>query len=172
MTIPAPVAATVADVLADRYTHPELNLLFMEAGAPGDPPAGTKLVKCQEWLRRIRDDAPADALSILGRLLERFMEEVLPSEEEIAAHPAWAGEHWAVDRKRKRDRVRAALANAGLAYVRWGIITRGGAHAMRPDLARNYRIEPRHARLVVNAALALTVFLIEAWDTAEARRRA
>jgi len=34
------------------------------------------------------------------------------------------------------------------------------AHALRPELARAYRIEPRHARLVVNAALALTVFLL------------
>jgi hypothetical protein len=44
------------------------------------------------------------------------------------------------------------------------------AHAMRPELARAYRIEPRHARLAVNAALSLTVFLLEAWQAMEERK--
>lgn len=44
------------------------------------------------------------------------------------------------------------------------------AHAMRPELARSYRIEARHARLAVNAALALTVFLLEAWQAIQQRK--
>ena len=38
------------------------------------------------------------------------------------------------------------------------------AHAMKPDLARNYRLQPRHARLAVNAAYGLTAFLLETMD--------
>lgn len=45
------------------------------------------------------------------------------------------------------------------------------AHAMRPDLARSYRIEPRHARLAVNAALTFAVFLLDAWQALEDRKR-
>lgn len=45
------------------------------------------------------------------------------------------------------------------------------AHAMRPELARSYRIEPRHARLAINAALALVVFLMEAWEARERRTK-
>jgi hypothetical protein len=44
------------------------------------------------------------------------------------------------------------------------------AHAMRPELARAYRIKPRHARLAVNAALALVVFLLEVWEAKRGRR--
>lgn len=44
------------------------------------------------------------------------------------------------------------------------------AHALRPALARSYRIEPRHARLAVNAALTFTVFLLEAWQAMELRK--
>src|SRR3954451_2383458 len=92
VTIPVPVAATVADVLAVCYTHAALNLMFMEAGAPGDQPDGSKVTKCQDWLRRIRDDKPAEALPILGRLLERLME------GEIPPRLACADGHWVVDR--------------------------------------------------------------------------
>ena len=38
------------------------------------------------------------------------------------------------------------------------------AHAQRPELARNYIIKPRHARLAINAAYGLTAFLLETLD--------
>ncbi len=282
MTIPAPVVATAAAVLADAYTWTVLVQEFTEAGAPGEAPEGSsKFERCRAWLRRANQEMPDQALPMLGRLLHRFMEEVLPdyggrsfeggvilSEAEV--------------RHELRVRLNAALANAGLAYVRGGHITRGGlhvtarqlhelirgknlpaieaefetlaqraathprdalsaaaniveavlgemvaawglkppsnrtlnalwttvkpvlnadpatmpdpdlrkvagamaamveglqglrddksrAHAMRPELARSYRIEPRHARLAINAALALVVFLLEAWEARDRR---
>ncbi len=40
-TIPNPVVAVVAEVLGQHYySHSRLNTLFMEAGAPEDPPDG------------------------------------------------------------------------------------------------------------------------------------
>jgi len=44
--IPNPVIAVIAEVLANHYAHSRLNTLFMESGAPGDPPAGNKVNKC------------------------------------------------------------------------------------------------------------------------------
>jgi hypothetical protein len=271
--IPLHLVATVSEVLADRFTHQQLNTMFLEAGAPGDVPDGAKHVKCAAWLRRIREDTPAEAVSILGKLLELVMEEDTGS-------PSAAGGSWmpsAKERHQKRERLIAGLTRAGFTYLGGGKLTHGGAqvasrqladlikardlpaveaefetlarraaehprdalsiaaniveavlgemvvafgltppsnrtlntlwstvkpsinadpstmpdddlkkivgamaamvdglqglrddksraHAMRPALARSYKIEPRHARLAVNAALAFTVFLLEAWQ--------
>lgn len=286
MTIPAPVLAVLVDVLIESYSWSVLGTEFTTAGAPGEAPQGSgKAARCMAWLRRANAEAPDDALPLLGRLLHRFMEEVLSdtqvwSEElgEMLASPA-------TRRAGLRDRMNKALAGAGLAYIHGGHIIRGGvhvgacqlhelirgknlaaieaefetlahraatqprdalsaaaniveavlgemiaawgltppsnrslntlwttvkpainadpaampdpdlrkvvgamaamvdglqglrddksrAHALRPELARSYRIQPRHARLAVNAALASTVFLLETWNTAEKRRAA
>ena len=51
--IPGGVIAGIADVLAKTHTHAELDTLFMVAGAPGDPPDGSKAIKANAWLRRV-----------------------------------------------------------------------------------------------------------------------
>lgn len=279
MDIPLAVIAVAADALAHRYTHARIDTLFLETGAPGEPPEGSKVDKCSAWLRRLRDLEDAKALSILGRILEEVME------EDIAITASgWAPqESYRATLAKNQQRLAAALDRAGLTYLPGGKITGGGsgvasrqlsdlikgrelpaleaefetlakrtaehprdalsgaanivegvlgemiaafdipapnrrslntlwstlkphinadpatlpdpelgkiagamaamvdglqglrddksrAHAMRPELARSYRIEPRHARLAVNAALALTVFLVEAWDALEQRK--
>lgn len=286
MTIPAPVMAVVVDVLTEAYSWSMLDIEFSGAGCPGDAPDGSsKAARCMAWLRRVNAHASEDALGILGRLLHRFMEEVLPDEP---IHNPWSDEvrpSLAEARDKLRARVTAVLSNSGLVYVRGGHITRGGAHvaarqlhdlirgknlpaieaefetlaqrastgprdalsaaaniveavlgemvaawgltppanrtlntlwatvkpainadpdtmpdpdlkkvvgamaamvdglqglrddksrahAMRPELARSYRIEPRHARLSINAALALVVFLLEAWEARDRRAKA
>jgi hypothetical protein len=72
--IPNPVIAVLADVLATHYTHTRLNLLFQECGAPGEPPEGNKEDKCAAWLKRLNHTAGIEASSILGAILENFME--------------------------------------------------------------------------------------------------
>ena len=284
MIIPAPVAAVAAEVLAEAYSWTSLELQFLQAGAPTTPPDGpSKAARALAWLRRIDDECPDDALTILGKLLHRFMEDIMPGEESWSSNLGALTNHPADARNQKRRRLHMALAQAGLAYVRGGTITRGGihvgarqlgnlikgrnlaaieaeferlaerasahprdalsaaanivesvlgeiiaaweltppanrtlstlwttlkpalnadpaalpdpdlkkivgamaamvdglqglrddksrAHAMRPELARSYKIEPRHARLAINAALAFTVFLIEAWDARDKNR--
>ena len=59
-----------------------MDSLFMYAGAPGDPPEGSKHVKAQEWLRRVNTDGSVQPLQILGRLIEGYMEDIPP--EDIA----------------------------------------------------------------------------------------
>ncbi len=279
--IPLHLIATVSEVLADRFTHQQLNTMFLEAGAPGDVPEGSKPVKCHAWLRRVRDDAPAEAVNILGKLLELVMEEDLDSPEGASGGGSWWASH-VEERGRKRERLKVGLTRVGFTYLSGGKLAHGSAqvasrqlaelikvrdvpaveaefetlarraaehprdalsgaaniveavlgemvaafgltppnnrtlstlwstvksainadpatmpdddlkkivgamaamvdglqglrddksraHAMRPALARAYKIEPRHARLAVNAALALTVFLPEAWQVKEER---
>jgi hypothetical protein len=73
--IPNPVAVVVGRVLgAHYYSHRELNNLFVEKGAPGDPPQANCEDKCIEWLKRSSADSTVDALSVLGGVLEEFME--------------------------------------------------------------------------------------------------
>jgi hypothetical protein len=73
--IPSPVAVVVGRVLgAHYYSHRHLNNLFVEKGAPGDPPEGNCEDKCTNWLKRSSLDPTLDAFSILGGVLEEFME--------------------------------------------------------------------------------------------------
>lgn len=76
--IPSPVLAIVADIASQRETHASMDSLFMYAGAPGDPPEGSKAVKAQEWLRRVNTDQSVQPLQVLGRLIENYMEELPP----------------------------------------------------------------------------------------------
>jgi hypothetical protein len=73
--IPATVIATCTEVISENETHAAIDSLFSYAGAPGEPPEGSKPVKIQEWLRRINKDNSIDPLKILGRILEKYMEE-------------------------------------------------------------------------------------------------
>ena len=64
-----------------------MNNLFMYAGAPGDPPEGSKWVKAQEWLRRINTDENVQPLQVLGRLVEGYMEEAPPETSHFEDFP-------------------------------------------------------------------------------------
>jgi TIR domain len=74
MKIPTPVIYAVGDVLGNwYYSHTKINTLFRENGAPGEPPEGNCVTKCQTWLRRANDDPAIDPLDLLGRILVEFM---------------------------------------------------------------------------------------------------
>ena len=72
-TIPTAVCAVVGGNLSKVYSHAELDNLFREAGAPGEPPTGPRVQKCTAWLRRCSEDLNTDAPQVLGRVLERLM---------------------------------------------------------------------------------------------------
>jgi len=75
-TIPNSVIGAVASVLAENYySHTKLNSLFMESGAPGEVPEGNCETKCSSWLKRCNEDDSVDALEILGRVLQPFMDQ-------------------------------------------------------------------------------------------------
>lgn len=114
--IPAPVIAACAEVLAQRTTHASLDNLFMHAGAPGDPPEGSKWVKSQEWLRRINRDTSVQPLKVLGRLIEAYMEEE-PQGTSIFDDTSTPTE------TEDQQKIRRSLARYDLHYRRGGLIS-------------------------------------------------
>jgi hypothetical protein len=56
--IPPSVIGTAAPILADWYTHTQLNALFDSHGFPGDAPDGNKVEKCRLWLRQRNKELP------------------------------------------------------------------------------------------------------------------
>jgi hypothetical protein len=73
--IPNPVAVVVGSVLgAYYYSHRAIDTLFIEKGAPGDPPEGNCANKVAAWLKRASADPSVDSMRVLGGVLEEFME--------------------------------------------------------------------------------------------------
>ena len=108
--IPAAVIALTAELASSRETHATLDSLFTYAGAPGDPPEGSKHAKALAWLRRTNKEAQ-DPLRVLGRILEAYMEQVLdPSNR------------WEAERIQEREKLVKALAESNLQYMRGGTV--------------------------------------------------
>ncbi len=111
--IPAPVIAIVAEVTSSRETHASLDNLFMYAGAPGDPPPGSKAAKALAWLRQINQDETVEPLEVLGRLIEGYLEEDISE----------GLNDWTEERKQEKARITKALQNAKLQYHIGGTVT-------------------------------------------------
>ena len=115
-TIPNPVIAVVAEVLAEHYySHSALDRLFMEAGAPGEPPLGNCVQKCLSWLKRTNEDPQVDPLRVLGGIVLQLME----SGSGAAVYHGGAI-------TARQERIRSVLARCGLAYHLGGIVVAGG----------------------------------------------
>ncbi len=110
--IPNPVAVVVGRALgAHYYSHRQLNNLFVEKGAPGDPPLENCEDKSIEWLKRASAGATVDALSVLGGVLEEFMEvDHTRSGQSLAAL------------RESRQKVQDVLAKFGMSYHSGGRI--------------------------------------------------
>lgn len=134
--IPQHLLSVVADHLSSVETHASLNSLFFYADAPGDAPEGSKQVKTLEWLRRINKEC-VDPLSILGKLIEGYMEA-----ETSQPTPSPFNKFFdAKDEPTFRDVVNKALAKYGLSYVNGGFITAGGS---KPSLSLQEAIHGRN----------------------------
>ena len=76
--IPNNVIGAVSSVLSEHYfSHTSLNSLFMESGAPGEVPMGNCETKCSNWLKICNEDDSIDAISVLGSIIQNYMD--LPS---------------------------------------------------------------------------------------------
>jgi REase_DpnII-MboI len=107
------LCATVAS--APRGSHDELDALFESAGAPLPPPNLSHARKWKEWLFRCGTDPNVDSLSVLGNVLEEFMD-VRP--------PDYGGQ---VDAwENNRGRVVEALEAEGPRYYRGGRVLLNG----------------------------------------------
>ena len=106
--IPGPLLSACAEIAARRETHATLDSLFTYAGAPGDPPEGSKHAKALAWLRICNKDQLLQPLDVLGKLIESYMEDPLDT-----ARP-WE--------KEDSERIEKLLADNELQYVRGGKI--------------------------------------------------
>jgi hypothetical protein len=135
-------------ILAETYTHTELDALFHSYGFPGDPPPGNKVHKCQQWMRLANRDC-ADPLSMLGRLIAELMEQKF-SELDEARLEATGEVHLRDDPRR---RVMETLAQDGLSYQRGGYIlgsalsgpTKSLGDRLKVDSAAAVEVEYRRA---------------------------
>ncbi|WP_446011259.1 abortive infection family protein [Candidatus Electrothrix sp.] len=114
--IPAPVIAILSTIVADEETHATLDSLFMYAGAPGEPPDRTKYAKALEWLRIVNNTPDVDPLSILGKIIEEYMEtDPAPDSCSDDAHIK--------QRMENRGKLKKKLHEYGLTYITGGIIS-------------------------------------------------
>lgn len=161
--IPPSLIGTCSTLLSDRYTHAELNALFMSAGFEGDPPEGNKVQKCQEWMRRANKGL-IDPISLLGRLIGEYMD------EEFAAgiHPFG---NIGPDGADPRTRVISAAAKDGLTYIRGGkfigkdlaapsatlsdALAERGIEAAEEEFRRAYENVTRDPAAAITAACAI-----------------
>jgi Abortive infection C-terminus len=118
-TIPDPIIAVVGDLLGRHYyEHNRLNALFMEHGAPGEPPPGSCVNKCISWLERCNLDDTIDPFAVLGGVLKELMEVEVPEWSSKA-------DQW----RSKQERIRRILAKHGLSYHSGGQILGAGTGA-------------------------------------------
>ncbi|MCU1258460.1 MAG: hypothetical protein JWO80_1345 [Bryobacterales bacterium] len=113
--LPVPVCSIVGNVLGSyTYAHKAIDRMFYEAGAVGDVPSGSCVVKCQSWLKRLHDEVPNPG-AVLGKVIEEFMEVDNPYKAE--------------EQETGRKAIRDVLARFGLSYRTGGLIL-GAATAL------------------------------------------
>lgn len=117
--IPQAVIAVVAEVVSNHETHATMDGLFMYAGAPGNPPEGSKHAKALAWIRNVnRAQEVENPLRVLGRLIEAYMER--------QAEPGSWGEKVIPERRARLEKV---LASCGLQYINGGTVVVAGLAA-------------------------------------------
>lgn len=107
--IPRALCAVIGEALADIGTHPTLDALFLSSGAPGPPPDLAHHLKWKTWLFQVGNDPDVDSLAVLGNVLDEYMD--VPPSDETDLYVNWL---------ENRDKVNAALEEAGFLYYRGG----------------------------------------------------
>lgn len=125
--IPNSVIGAVASVIAeDYYSHSKLNMLFMEAGAPGEVPEGNCEQKCNAWLKRCNENPSTEALVVLGAVIQAYMDKELSTSSFDNGNSSKLG--------KGQERIACALAKNQLSYRTNGYITPAGSSAISKTL--------------------------------------
>ncbi|ADW76723.1 hypothetical protein Rahaq_5157 (plasmid) [Rahnella aceris] len=125
-TIPNSVIGAVSSVIAAHYySHTKLDSIFMESGAPGDVPFGNCETKCSSWLKICNEDPNTDALSVLGLVIQKYMDSSPNSFSKV-------GGNQTVENGQKR--INDALSRNQLEYRTNGVITKSGATTISKTL--------------------------------------
>lgn len=100
---PRPLAVIIGEIIGRYYYHHQsIETLFYESGASGEVPVGNCQKKITNWLIREGGTDSIKALSILGKVIEEFMDGDLTR----SSH----------DKEKDKARLEAALGRYGLAY--------------------------------------------------------
>jgi hypothetical protein len=122
--LPKAVCVVVAEVLQPG-SHAIGESLFLTAGAPGPPgppPDLPHTAKWKDWLFRAGNDPNVDSLSVLGNVLEEFMD--IGPREDSRDFAEW---------KINRERVVQVLEENGFRYYRGGrVLPKGQAPEIQP----------------------------------------
>lgn len=123
---PRPLATIIGEVIGGYYFHHRtIEAVFYEAGASGDAPEGSCVKKVAEWLVQEGRADPNKALSILGKVLEEFMDGDIPRAS--------------ADKGKDKARIEAALARYQLSYSFGGRIYGAAVAAPSRSLAEKLR---------------------------------
>jgi hypothetical protein len=135
--IPAAVANVVGDVLSG--SHAMLNDLFRRAGAPGEPPQLSHATKWKMWLLNANESQDVDPLTVLGKVLEEFMEVEPASIETIGELMGLGGprDQW----QRSKERVETVLRKHSLRYAQGGRVVSDGRGSPNEALTAALREE-------------------------------
>jgi hypothetical protein len=118
--IPQKIIGLLSDLIPRFETHASIDALFLYAGAPPEVPPENKSVKVQKWLMQCNKDRTIDRLSVLGKILEKYLEEHIDEQT------------FAKDDKLERNaRIRDALAECGLQYYAGGHVSSHNSSATR-----------------------------------------
>lgn len=109
MRLSRSLCKVVGDVIANTGSHAALDSLFLSSGAPGEPPAGSHSTKWKDWLYLAGQDPETDSLSVLGGVIEEFMD--LPPKNGSPEYLEW---------KEKREKIETVLEENSLRYYRFG----------------------------------------------------
>jgi Abortive infection C-terminus len=120
-TIPVPVIAVVADVLAMKYTHSRIDYFMEQAGIEATSPPGNKVDKTRAWLKLANQLTP-DPLATLGKAIIEFME---------VNSSGYASN---ADLNPERERVNRVLREHGLNYLKGGKVVATGVSAVSQDI--------------------------------------
>jgi hypothetical protein len=116
--IPPQVIGEVTSIFGEAYTHDHLTTLFLRVGVPEEDSEGPKTARIRRWLKQLDTDGERDAHAVLGRFLQRYMEQERPF---VIADDPELLKQW----NAPRDRIRTALAASGLSYHPGGQILGG-----------------------------------------------
>jgi hypothetical protein len=159
MRLSKSLCAVVGDIVGSFGSHDTLNALFQSAGAPGEPPPLAHHSKWKEWLFRAGQDPNTDSLSVLGNVLEEFMD-TTPHDPEIWR--AW---------KEKRARIEAALEENGLRYYRFGRVLPQGVDAIESIKVSSPNPSPSKPASVEELLLVIVTGLRRAMHPLTHRRK-
>ncbi|OEE58379.1 hypothetical protein A1OK_15395 [Enterovibrio norvegicus FF-454] len=124
--IPAPLISLFADRVHQLETHAGIDSLFYSADAPGDPPEGSKHVKCLEWLRRINKEYEKP-LDVFGSLIESYVE-YEPVKDEIEFFGESISRSVDDPRLVLKEQLTQMLLKYGLKYSEGGYIRKDGVN--------------------------------------------